>query len=765
MQYAYDDGPIHLYNIWTRPISETIEVMEEIASTCVVGFNLVFDWFHFQQTWSTLKVLESEYGGDIEPRDYVEEYALAEKEARDYMIALKPQKCFDLMLHARKGPYQNTMNRKPIIIKRVPTALAWLLRDELDQKIKLKDVYFARNSDPTQRWQVDDTFNEYGDVVPEFKNVVLRFAASSALKALAQDALDVDDVKLFADIMPPASAKPVETGFAPFALAPFIAKDKTLKVPGPKNWHGKWPHKIWMHIQHWEENQAAREYAEADVHYTRALFQHFDIQDHELNDNDSVLACMVGSLRWIGFKTDRDGIGELRQKALKRMAEARINFNSQHACRDHLIEVMNPVEQAGLIHDKKVSTKATILEEVATWTVSTVCDTCYGDGCSDCGGSGVLKSDEKHLAAIRAQEILDARRSKKEVEIYEKLFFADRFHASFKIIGARSSRMSGTDGLNAQGINHAKYVRECFPLAWDGYVLCGGDLEGSQVSIADAVFQDPTLHKELLSGKKLYGIFGTYLFPGMTYDDILATKGLPGEKDRYDRSKKAVLAMLFGGEAYTLATRVGISEDAAEEAFRKWDNDHPVWRRKRQKYFDMFCSMRQPEEKGKVYWSEPAEFVEAMFGFRRYFTLENEICHVLFNLGEDPPEAWRRIRGLVVRTDREQTLSGALRSACFAAAFALQAANMRAAANHVIQSPEAILVKRLQRRLWDLQPEGAHLIRLMPMNIHDEVMCPTLPEYVDAVAERVQETIESYKKDIPLLGMTWSKQLKSWANK
>ena len=51
----------------------------------------------------------------------------------------------------------------------------------------------------------------------------------------------------------------------------------------------------------------------------------------------------------------------------------------------------------------------------------------------------------------------------KEIELYDKLLLAGKFHASFIVIGALSSRMAGADGLNAQGIKHTKEVRQMFP--------------------------------------------------------------------------------------------------------------------------------------------------------------------------------------------------------------------------------------------------------------------------------------------------------------
>ena len=789
IQYAFEDGPIELHPVWTTPIEETLELIERFCECCYIGFNNVFDWFHFQQLYTTLHQFPDH---SVYPEDFINEYALFEKGARDVDLCLKPAGVFDIMLHARKGPYQTTMNRDDIRIKRIPTVLARHLVAELNKRIQFKDIWFARKSDSSKRWQIYDILDSVGDIIPDLKDIVLKFAPSSALKALALDALELDNVKFFKDVGVAKVFNPVESGFAPFALAPFLDKrTKMQRHPRPGNWLGKWPDVIRYHIDHWNHSKLARQYAEDDVRYTRDLFHHFKIEDKDLNDDDSILSCMVASIRWRGYRVSIKKILDLKKEAVRKLMALKFNFNSTEICRRYMSQVMSDIEQLVLKPGGKQTTKAIILEEIAKWRHEEVCE-CGGQNpqCFLCAGEGYYQTEEKHPAAKRAQEILDARHAKKEIEIYDKFILAGRFHASFNIIGALSSRMSGADGLNPQGINHATYVRKCFPLAWKGTQLCGGDLAGSQVAIADAVFKDPKLHEELLTeticsdchgiplngckeckytGKvkqKLYAIFGTYLFPGMTYQDIMQTKGLAGEQDKYDRSKKAVLAMLFGGEPYTLATRVGISQEAAEEAYKKWVDDHPKWGEERQKYFDMYCSMRQPGGVGtRVIWKDPARYVESIFGFRRYFTLENQIVRVLFELGQKPPKEWRQIKLHIVRREREQTACGALQSGCLAEAFRLQAANMRAAANHVIQSPEATIVKRLQASIWELQPAGIHPWQVAPMNIHDEIMCPTVPNQVEAVSQIVDTFIEKHRSIIPLLAIDWSQNLSSWADK
>ena len=785
IQWVEDDGLINLHEVWREPIDKTLKLIEQFCKETVVGFNLAFDWFHICQTYTTLKLLEQKVGSDAHPVDHIDEYAIQEEAAR-FGPCLKPESALDLMLHARKGPYQVTMQRDPIKIKRIPTVIAQELIDELDSRIPLPDILFARGQ---KHWRVGDVTDPMGELIPDLKDLVLEFKPSSALKALAHDALGVDTEEIiqFRDIsLPPKSIprnRTEEKGWAPWALA----------VGKPGRWRGAWPEygKIRVHISHWQHNELARQYASDDVRYTKMLYGYFSaieqgldkekareyaISDSEIKpllagDDDSVLACMVGAVRWRGFAINIDALKQLKGEAQERIKKLHFNFRSVAVCKKYLAQVMSEVELLALTYNDSISTRGILLEAVAKWMESEVCDKCMGEGeiddnsCPDCQ-DGFLESNTRHPAAIRAQEILDARRADKAIGLYDKLIATGRFHASFKVIGTLSSRMSGADGLNPQGINRDKRVRECFTLADSGLVLCGGDFDGFEVVLMDAAYGDPTLRAELQDGKKIHGLAGVYFFPPMTYEEILATKGLPNEFDKYDRSKKGVFAKFYGGNAYTLSTRVGISEKQGEEADRAWDRKYKVWAKERQKTFDAFCSMRQPAGVGtKVEWHEPAEYVESMFNFKRYFTLENQICRALFQLAEAPPKHWNSYSTRVRRRDRDQSVAGSVRSALFASAFAIQAANMRAAANHRIQSSGGTLTKGLQRKLWDLQPAGVNDWLVQLMNVHDEIDAALHPSVISKSKEVVQNFIDEKRKQVPLLAIDWKSNLSNWADK
>lgn len=740
LQYAKDDGETILWSPWKETVLDTIKLIEEIAADEVIGFNLAFDWFHLCQMYTTLLELD-DCNAILE--DCIEEYALKEPQAR-LGPCLKPKSALDIMLYARKGPYQSTMARDDIRIRRVPTCLAWELASELENRIKLKDIYFARRKNKNaEKWKVFDIKNEEGIINPHFKDVVLKFHPTSALKALAIDALglDKDDTLIFADISIPKKMYPVEYGYAPFALA----------VGTPSDWRGAWPHVIRYHIDHWAYHPLARKYAANDVIYLQRLRKHFG--DIPCGDDDSVLACAVGAVRWHGYSLDIPYIKELREKALK---AKEIAPTAPKKVKWWVGELMSEEEKLVM----RGSTKKVILEEIAE--MLTDCPDCKGLGCEKCEHRGTVK----HPAAERAKLCLDARKADKRRDVLDKLLRAGRLHASFIVVGTKSSRMAGTDDLNPQGMDHTKEFRRAFILKDKGFDLPAGDFSAFEICLADAVYDDPDLRKDLQSGKSIHSVFAMELFPGMTYEEIEASKGSK-IKDYRDYGKRGVFAVLYGGDENTLKKKLNIDLDIAKKAVEGFV-------KKRYKRIglvqaitrDRFCSMRQPKGIGtSVVWSDPADYVESKTGFRRYYTLENQICKALFDLANKPPKHWKEFKMRVVRRDREQFAFGAVQSALYGCAFGLQSANMRSSVNHEIQSYGAVLTKRLQRRIWELQPEGANPWNVVPMNVHDEILTPARPEIVPKVRETVNKFIEDTQPMVPLIAIEWHDNMDSWADK
>src|SRR5215471_1668643 len=265
-------------------------------------------------------------------------------------------------------------------------------------------------------------------------------------------------------------------------------------------------------------------------------------------------------------------------------------------------------------------------------------------------------------------------------------------------------------------------------------------------------------------GLTIHGLFGTILYAPMTYDEIKATKGK--EDDKYTTSKSCVFATIYGAEAYTFEQRYNVPLEIGEKAIEEFSRKYPQIGLKRKLIHDQFGSMRQPGGiKTEVYWHEPAEKIETMFGFARYFTLENQICKALYDLARRTPPAWRDIKVKVKRSDRLQTAAGAISSALYGAAFQIQGHNKRAAGNHVIQGTGAQITKRVQTEIWGIQPKGIYEWLVQSMNIHDEILCVTHPDYIDAVDKTVSNAVESIRPKVPLVIMDWKKQMNNWAEK
>jgi hypothetical protein len=718
IQYAVEDGEIILFSPWIEPIHKTLELIEFFCDNEVIGFNLAFDWFHLSKLYTTFNMFPDKEACAI---DHIGLIARYEYHARNVDLCIKPKSAFDIMLHAKRGPFQSTMDREDIVIKRVPTAIAWILADELEKRVKLDPIYFSRKVDQNaKRWVVKDIKTDFG-INPDFKNIVLVFAASASLKNLAKFALK-EDVIFHDEISPPLY--PEELGYAPFAMA----------IGTPADWNGSWPSIIKSHINHWAYNTLARKYAAQDIDLTRKLYRFFGCPP--IGDTNSLLACMVASVRWRGFSVDISKINLLITKYQGLMKEVP---TAPEYVKRWIMPDLSPEEQLAI----NGSTAKSILEEMNKW-----------------------KNDDgsQHEAAIKAGAVLDARKIQKKIQILEKLLIAGRFHASFKVTGTLSDRMSGTDGFNAQAIDKSNEVRELFTFAFEDEITSGGDFDAQEVSIAETVFNDSDLRATLLSGKKIHGLFAMELFK-CTYEE--ATNAKAKEADgNYDKAKRCVFLMFYGGQPITMQEKVGIPLDQGEPAFARFLNRYKGIKSHLRNIELKFSALVQGGGIGtKVEWKDPSDYIESLFGFKRYFTLENSVMRTLFDLAQKPPRHWRDIKIKVFRRNREQTAAGATMSALYAGAFNIQSQNVRAAGNHVIQSSGAHVTKAVQKAIWDLQPAGVHAWRVRLINIHDEVVVVHKSNDTDLIKETVNKTISEYRNKVPLLGMTWKSNLSSWASK
>lgn len=714
LQYAIDSGPIVIYEFWVRPVQESLTLLEEMCQHTVVGFNLTFDWFHLQKMYNMLSLIE-----DKTKPPTIKEMVSVEMNARDG-LCLKPAGAIDLMLHYRKNEMQMTMDRKDITIRRVPASIAPIIAGYLNKQVKLDPILFAKAGKGHHRFQVVEREDDY-----TLADIKLKFKPSMSLKTLAKRVLGHKTTIDFGDIS--AGFYPKEFGYAPFAKA-------VLSEPGKLPWHQVIQH----HIDHWTYNEQARVYATNDVIYTRELHL---VSGAGVCD-DSVLACCVASCRWKGYAVDLGKVKELRDKCILDIGKTPM---SPAGARSWIGEVITPIEEAIL----SVSTNKAALEAL-----------------SALGGP----------ASERAAMVLKARRARKMMNTLDKLTLAGRLHASFKVIGTLSNRMSGADSLNTQGMERSKEFRSCFPLAFPGEALMAGDLDSFEITIAEAIYKDPELRKQLCTctkcgnsnfgpcekcggkaKKSFHGLFGMGFYK-MTYEQLMATKGTLD--DKYTPSKVGGFATLYGALPFKLSQSMSIDLDDAKEGFAKFWRTYPIAGRQRQLVIDDHTGLRDP-----MTYVEPAGFAASMLGFKRFFNIENSLIKSFWAIASNPPQEWN-LPLTVLRSKEKgvQSVLSATRSALFGAAFSIQNGKIRQAANHQIQSTGAGINKVLQVKVWELQPVGAHKWCVRPMNIHDELQCPTTPELADAVKAKVTETVNRFKELIPLISIDFGR-FNSWADK
>ena len=228
------DGDIKLWEIWNKPVGETLEVLEWMADNIVIGFNLAFDWFHIQK----IHAIWSKLPQDWIPAEHINEIAAVEDSARDCKC-LKPFSALDLMLYSRRGPYQSLMARSDIRIKRVPLVpvewggqmipMAYAVASYLEGHIEFDGIYFSNKSDPeAPRWNVFD--RQKGEQIDrEFADIVLSFKPNGGLKSLAEHALKIPPRYAHDEICLDKKHRPIELGYAPTANC-ISSEDKDWEI-------------------------------------------------------------------------------------------------------------------------------------------------------------------------------------------------------------------------------------------------------------------------------------------------------------------------------------------------------------------------------------------------------------------------------------------------------------------------------------------------------------------------------------------------------
>ncbi len=699
IQWAEDDGPVILHEVWYEPIQNTLRLLEKICNDSVCCFNLSFDWFHINKLYNLLRVQED--------KSRVPEIAaIAEASHRgNTQYCLRPEAGLDLLSYARRSKWQCLMDRRPIRIRKIPIGITASVARMLEENLPLEPIFFYRRSKGYE-WEIEPKGDGFADIV-------LKFAASSGLKSLVSEIFKIRTL----DYPVPKQYYPEENAYNPYTTG--------------------WASVIKYHIDFWHSNKNARSYAEQDVIHLQRLWKHW--QCPTPGDVDSELCCAVGAIRWAGYDIDIKGIGTQLEKANAIVESCPVNTAAHHNVKYWLGHDL-PMDQKAAIVDTKEET-LDILERVY----------------------------KGELLAERAKVIIKARHAAKELDLYIKLLDAGSFNPDFKVIGARTGRMSGGSlgfggkgSINPQGIQKQKRIRELFTLASQSEGLSGGDFKAFEIVISAAASGDDNLARSITGSEKFFGVLGSFLYDE-SYQSIISSAGT--DQDFYSPAKNTGYAYFFGSTPKTMATTARVEEARAETAYQDLSKKYPEYTEFRKHIHNRFCSMQQPGGLGtQIIWKEPAEYIETLLGFRRYFTLENKVTRAIVELAQSMNLP--KVDGLVTRRKARgsQTVTGATRSALYACAFQIQAQCMRAASNHVIQGTGAYVCKELQLWIWKQQPRGIAPWIVKPMNIHDEVITTHRRDLSYAIEDTAKVVVEKFKGILPLLDIDWHKNIVNWGD-
>lgn len=723
IQYARenDRDNIILHDIFDRPVIDTLELIQELVhkDTTLVGYNLQHDAYHLSRTFNCLKNL-SQHGSPPDPY----EYAQIEHVTKNDLCVL-PHKCVDLMIAGRRNKLQSTMKQHPIIIRRIPRSLSGILIEHLN-KIEIPSIYFAK-SKKGKHWVIKNIDAETGEQLantdkrpcdPNLVDLVLNFAPSAKLKDICKHILGFKDTEEYT-----SSRKYKEMGW------------------NPRN--GEWIEVFAEHYSTWKLVQKQREYARRDIIYTQAIDEWLGYPEP---CRDSHLAAFIGNTYWSGFGLDMKEVtrqeSRLKNSIKRRERRIPINIRSPKQVLPWLQEVCHPIEKLVVTSSDKETLKA-------------------------------LESSANKKLRLRAIMIKELRAKKYEYDILKRLKKAGRLYVTFTVAGTRTNRSSGGDSINKtksinpQGIKKGE-MRRCINFKDKDYVVSGGDFSGFEVAIYTAVYKDPKLLQELQSGKKIHALWGSFLY-NLSYEDVLATSEIKATEEDgfYSRAKNSFFAMLYGAQVDKVAEITWLTVEEVQIAFNNFLNTYTKVKESQEQNKTDYSCIKQLQAGGTVQWIEPKKYKESFLGFRRDFSFEFSVIKQIFEIAAHlPKEIIERGKSIgVLRRDRMQSGSGAIRSALFGACGNLMGKVQRIAGNFEIQSPGGEITKELQYEISLLQPKGIAKYQVKTFNMHDEVNVMHAAELSDVIKNIVNNFVNRYKSYVPLLKIDWKQDMDSWADK
>lgn len=767
LQYKFDDEPAVLYNPWLEPVDKTIRLIERMVLSRVVAHNITFDWQKIQSFYNAIRGLALNFGGDKRPIDYVDEMVHLFYTCRNDFCLKPPQAVCTLML-CQKQIGGAASDMKEIRVRKIPAEVGPLVAHVLNKHTKIPEIMFARRKTERDMWNVGECSEK--DAGDDWCDVVLKFAPSNSLKDVCKLVLGADQIqKLGKDLRP--DEYPVEEGYAPYCN--LLDEGGYYYTPKPKNGQAPVKRKLWPlllhdHIRFWNEDPKAVKYAMDDIVLLLMLYEHLGRPE---TDFDAEIGCQVASVRMAGFSLDLDKLEAGIEESTKHNDAAEVNVDSPKQVKQYIMGALDELE-AFVVAEGCNKKKLEWIIRNFTLTDQEECGCNPNKDCARCDNRRVVGPGPMPVVR-RAQHILDVRLHRKRLQLYNKLAVSRHAFPSFRVIGTKSGRMSGADGLNYHGIDSSQSIREVFTLADpdSDWVVCGGDFDSQELAIMAATMKDAALDHDIRTGRSLHAVFASSA-SGLSYDQIMKNKAKDGpENVWYGKAKACVYALSYGAASFKIAEIIGCSEEEAEKIILKYFEKYVhMLQVRKQITSDLSCLHRT--EHGLELTPPKMTYIDSCFGFRRAFDVEYRVIGAiveamseLAKIGRDKDHPMATLfKSQVVRKKLKgsQTVGGVISSALYGATFSIQNKIIRAALNHQIQSAGRTITLRCQHRIWDLQPVGVHPFRVKLMSVHDELATTSSLEMVVPIREAVREAVDELCKDIPLLGLGWASDVGSW---
>ena len=477
-----------------------------------------------------------------------------------------------------------------------------------------------------------------------------------------------------------------------------------------------------------DPDSAFWKYAELDIWFLKILEEKLGYPQPNHHDDCTHI---VAYTRYYGFKLDHDVLLKTREAYSKKVAEAQAALKG--------INLGSPKQKLALLrqYDPLIASSSRKVIQV------------------------IAESDRP--AAPIAQAMIDFTMYSQRLNQVEKVLECrtGRAHPTLRVMGTRTGRMAGEAGLNWQGIPQAKKgigIRAAMQ------AVAVGDWSQFEVAIAAAAYPDSMIQFDLDHNIDAHTMNAVLMQPeakarGWTYEQmrVLIKANDPLANSLRKRTKACTFGLQFFCQAQKLSEVLGVSLTVGEEALAAYYN--------RYKGFGEYKKRIEAETQtaDTEHWSRDsvkrmAREVTDMTGYRMRWDFEAKVAEALWQLGGTGIQTGKE--GLCLRTKEKgkQTYDGAVKSALLGGAIAIQAAVCRQRGNALVQATGANLTKMLASILW-------RRYRIPMLNVHDELVFPTHPNYRhNAVEETIAQFTNEWKPKIKSLHFDFH-PTRVWADK